>query len=151
MRKIILLLVGILLVIELSLRLLGNIYWLAYTAKPNRNDKDKVRILCIGESTTFGVGGGISDDYPSQLGQILDAKYPNKFSVYNRGVPGITSSLILLNLKRFLAETNPNLVILLCASNDSSYRLNVTNSLLILKDKNNFISTVFFKLCLEQS
>lgn len=134
MRKIGLLVLWIFLIlmsIEISLRLFGGIYYAIRARTFIKKDSHKFRILCLGESTTFGTGALPGEDFPAQLNKLLEAKYANQYIVYNRGVPGISSSQILFNLRRFISETDPHLVILTCASNDQCYRLNTANTLLI--------------------
>jgi lysophospholipase L1-like esterase len=126
-QKILLVLVGLvitLLLIESALRLAGSIYT-AFRTK-NRQaiapvGKQDIRILCLGDSFTFGLGGGYGDDYPSQLGQLLNENtQKNKFIVYNRGIPGNNSSMVLRNLVANINTYKPTVLFLLIGSNDST-------------------------------
>jgi len=118
---------------------------------PFKNDNDKIRILCLGDSVTFGLGAKKGEDYPTQLYNLLEYKYPGKFLVYNRGVPGMTSSQLLLNLKRFIKETKPSLVILLSGVNEYCPRVNTLNTFIILESRlplfNNLVFNLSYLLC----
>jgi len=47
-----------------------------------------VRVLCLGDSFTFGVGVNDNETYPAQLEAILKAKYPGRsIEVLNAGMP----------------------------------------------------------------
>lgn len=57
---------------------------------PNR---DTMRIICLGDSSTFGFGVNVDDSYPKKLEAILN-KYPiykKHFEVINAGIPGYSS------------------------------------------------------------
>jgi lysophospholipase L1-like esterase len=104
--------------LELSLRAFGAVYGvaqieLARRAIPVR--EDAVRILCIGESTTFGAGADDyqTDGYPAQLEVLLSERYPGvAFQVFNRGVPAVTSLELARHVRSNLAVTRPHVVIL---------------------------------------
>jgi len=134
----------IIITVEIILRVTGFLYYKLWIYRPGKYSENKIHILCLGESTTFGVGALKGEDYPTQLNLLLDQKYPGKFIVYNRGVPDISSSLMLLNLRKFLNETNPNFVVLLCGVNGFNRRLTADNSLLVLKDANYEIANFSF-------
>jgi tetratricopeptide (TPR) repeat protein len=118
--KIILIIFGIVLflvLIEISLRLAGFIH-LSIQGYRNRlalKEKDTYRILCLGESTTFGY----EDSYPSQLEKILNQESPNiKFKVINKGIPGATSETIVLQLPDNLDKYKPHIVLVMMGIND---------------------------------
>ncbi len=72
-----------------------------------------LRILCIGDSVTFG-GGCISDNetYPYYLQCRLNEGYPHrKIQVINAGCPGYTSVQGLELLKRKGLSYNPDIII----------------------------------------
>ena len=74
------------------------------------------RILCIGESTTFGGEGS----YPSQLEEILNAASENKknFKVINKGIPGVGSEHIINEVPKWLNEYQPQVVVAMIGIND---------------------------------
>ncbi len=78
------------------------------------------RILCVGDSRTFGVGVGDSDTWPAQLQQALDARRPGRFEVINAGVTGYTSRQGLRYLELHAAALQPDLVIACFAFNEGA-------------------------------
>lgn len=144
MKKIIFTVFAIALSLEIALRLTGGIYYWVRTHRFYPDDNDKIEILCLGESTTFGLLVQKNEAYPAQLGELLEAKYPNKFVVYNRGVPGITSSLLLFNIRKFMDEIRPSVVIVSCGANEFNQRLVSTNTLLLNYNKNTRSSAILF-------
>ena len=68
------------------------------------NKDSEYTIMCLGESTTAGA-------YPVQLQQILDNKYPNKFSVIDCGNPGQLLAGISKSLDNNINKYKPNIVI----------------------------------------
>ncbi|MDD5021550.1 MAG: hypothetical protein PHR82_05350 [Endomicrobiaceae bacterium] len=69
-------------------------------------------IICIGESTTF-------EQYPRQLQEFLDKKYPNKFSVVDCGVPGISLEMISQNIDKNIDKYNPDIAICMMGINET--------------------------------
>lgn len=79
------------------------------------------RILCIGDSSTFGIGASDIDkfSYPSQLQKILNEKIPDKsFDVRNLGIPGVNSSQIVNRFNNFISTYTPDMVIVMVGIND---------------------------------
>lgn len=130
--------------LEIALRLAAGLYYFVHTKTSAQASAGKVTILCLGESTTFGLLVGFGEDYPSQLQELLEAKYPGRFRVVNKGVPGLTSSHLLLNVRRFIAETLPDLAIVLCGANEYNLRLMPMSSFLVLKNKNKRFQEFFY-------
>jgi lysophospholipase L1-like esterase len=77
------------------------------------------RILCIGDSCTFGSGAGDQKTWPAQLQSLLASRHPDRtIEVINAGVPGFTSYQ-----GRRLLETegwglDPDLVLFAAGYND---------------------------------
>jgi lysophospholipase L1-like esterase len=85
---------------------------------PVERRANHLRILCLGESTTFGTG--LDANYPSFLRAILERHargYP-AFEVINAGVPGWTSDQIALRVRNELARYRPDVTILYVGWND---------------------------------
>lgn len=115
------LLIGIIL-IECGLNVAGWIYE-AYRMKDElsyKKEKDTFRILCVGDSYTFGVGAPRDFSYPEQLENMLVKEFGNQIKVINEGKPGWNSSQILKKLPSQIKNYNPNMVILLIGMNDST-------------------------------
>ncbi len=77
-----------------------------------------LRIICLGESTTFG--GSVDNNYPSYLRHILETngRGYQGFEVINAGVPGWVSDQIALRAENELAAYKPDAVILYVGWND---------------------------------
>ena len=82
------------------------------------------RILCLGDSFTYGVGAPLGKDYPSQLERILNEKCDkNKFETINRGIPGGYPSLELPDIMgRYIKKYNPHIVILMLRFHEYQWR-----------------------------
>ncbi|MEO0480549.1 MAG: SGNH/GDSL hydrolase family protein [Planctomycetota bacterium] len=83
-------------------------------------DQDRHRVLCLGDSFTYGIGAEDekTGSYPAHLQQILEERAPGRYQVVNRGWPGLNSRKILRYLASDLDEVKPDTVVLLCGVND---------------------------------
>ncbi|MFA5087484.1 MAG: GDSL-type esterase/lipase family protein [Candidatus Omnitrophota bacterium] len=105
-------------IIEAALRIAG---FVQVSIQTHRNrltlsTRGSYRILCVGESTTF-LGG--ENSYPSQLERILNELRPDKkFSVINKGLPGIGSCHIIDHLDAWLTAYQPDMVVVMMGIND---------------------------------
>jgi lysophospholipase L1-like esterase len=72
------------------------------------------RVLCLGDSCTFGA----AHPYPEMLQQLLDQHAPGRFEVLNGGVIGYTSLHGLEWFERELSELRPDVVTLYFGWND---------------------------------
>ncbi|MBI5739592.1 MAG: hypothetical protein HZA16_02625 [Nitrospirae bacterium] len=82
---------------------------------------DKYRILCMGDSSTYGLGASDAGkfSYPAQLQTILDRNISSrKCEVLNLGVPGINSSQLLNRFRSNILKYKPDLVIVMVGIND---------------------------------
>ena len=83
-----------------------------------KNEKTS-RIICLGDSTTFGLGVSDKDTYPVKLEEILGAKTRNRrFEIINAGIPGHTSRDGLIFLEKSLLNYSPGLIIVSLGLND---------------------------------
>ncbi len=90
-------------------------YWRLAQKTKEQASNSKV-ILCIGDSTT---AVGLDGSYPYLLQQKLDQMYGKKtYKVVNAGVPGITTSGILVGLDEKIKVYRPDYVITLLGVND---------------------------------
>lgn len=78
------------------------------------------KVLCLGDSWTFGTGAAAGYEYPAQLQAILDRQAPGKYRVYNQGEPGFTSTKLLARLPGILDKYEPQIVVVLIGLNDMS-------------------------------
>ncbi len=79
----------------------------------------RFRIICLGDSVTFGWSVGDDETYPFQLEQSLRKKYPNcDIEVINLGITGYTSFQGKMLFKKFAKELKPDLVIFGFGPND---------------------------------
>jgi lysophospholipase L1-like esterase len=77
-----------------------------------------VRILCVGDSHTFGSGVADDESYPAQLQQRLDGVSPGRFAVINVGQPGMSAVQMRNRIAAHTARYAPDLVILWGGVND---------------------------------
>jgi lysophospholipase L1-like esterase len=83
--------------------------------------KRVARILCIGDSCTFGYAPDVTDaqTYPALLGQVLEADAPGGFEVINGGFPGFCSLDSLNFLQYKGVELRPDIVVVMVGWNDA--------------------------------
>lgn len=117
-----------LILLEISLRLAGFIYK-SYRTNERiiaKEDKNIIKILCLGDSITFGLGAERGYDYPAQLERILNGSHPQKnYIVYNQGCPGFNSSQVLRHLEDNIQKYKPGIITLLVGTNN---RFNLADS-----------------------
>lgn len=112
-----------LIVLELCLRMCGYLYIQRHNheahTKTTELSKDKLRILCLGDSFTFGVGSSPENNYPKQLERILQENISEKISVINGGRLANTSSLLLKNLQENINKYSPSIIVVMIGMNNS--------------------------------
>jgi lysophospholipase L1-like esterase len=77
------------------------------------------KVLCVGDSHTYGAGEPEQDSYPAQLQVFLDAQAPGRYSVLNLGVPGMNSAQVLTRLPVLVARFHPDMVVVWAGVNDA--------------------------------
>ena len=95
------------------------------------------RVLCVGDSFTFGVGLALEDTYPKQLERLLQREFADKrLEVVNCGVPSYNT----VREYEFIANEaliyKPDLIILSYVFNDSEYTVTYTSP------RNKFINSL---------
>jgi lysophospholipase L1-like esterase len=70
------------------------------------------KIVCFGDSLTYGTGASRGKDYPSQLSKMISRP------VINAGVPGDTTARALQRLERDVLSYSPDLVLITLGGND---------------------------------
>lgn len=107
-------------------------------AKP----EDVFRILCMGGSTTYGVGADKTNSYPSQLEGLLRRVYGGcgrRFEVLNLGVMGYHSWHTRIRFEAELAALRPDLVLIMDAVNDLVASTVVDDSLAFDQEKDRLL------------
>ncbi len=85
-----------------------------------RENKKAFRILCLGDSFTYGIGADARFSYPAQMQEILNKReQDNKVEVFNLGVPGYNSAQVLKKLKEESPNLKPDAVVIMCGANDT--------------------------------
>jgi lysophospholipase L1-like esterase len=79
---------------------------------------DTIRVVCFGDSSTFGIGTRMEDTWPALLEVYLNESSEQKFQVINAGVPGYTSHQGLQHMRQELDRLNPDVVFASYANND---------------------------------
>jgi lysophospholipase L1-like esterase len=78
-----------------------------------------VRVLCLGDSNTFGLHLEREQAYPPRLQELWNASSaPPELDVVNFGYPGTSSSRLLSNLDSILETFVPSVVVLMVGVND---------------------------------
>ncbi|MFH1093327.1 MAG: tetratricopeptide repeat protein [Candidatus Omnitrophota bacterium] len=111
----------VLILLELSLQITSGIYAKKFKVDNYaRLSDDSCRVLCLGDSFTYGLGADFSKSYPVQLEKILNenSKAKGEFKVFNHGVCSYNSSEILLKLKESINAVNPRIAIVMAGKND---------------------------------
>ena len=83
--------------------------------------KTKTRVLCLGDSATFGYAPDVTDDstYPAWLARDLDRDAPGKFEVLNGGRPSFSSVDCLAFFSYRASEFRPDVVVIMVGWNDT--------------------------------
>jgi lysophospholipase L1-like esterase len=80
---------------------------------------DRLRVLCLGDSNTYGILELREDAYPAVLERLWNAATPAQpVEVLNMGFPGLNSSKIRKNFRGLMTALRPDLVLILVGSND---------------------------------
>ncbi len=86
---------------------------------PYEKAANEIRIATVGGSTTASIGLSFEENWPGQLGSLLQQAFPNKkITVINAGVPGFDTAQSIGNLALRVMPFDPDLVIIYHAHND---------------------------------
>ena len=80
--------------------------------------KQRQRVLCFGDSSTFAFGVDFADAWPNQLQGMLDEEHSGAFEVLNAGIPGQTTYQGRQRLQRELVKWQPQLAVITFGNND---------------------------------
>ena len=72
------------------------------------------RVLCVGDSYTYGIGAPQGESYPDHLRRLLG----DGWAVVNEGWPGANSSMMAERLPAWLSEARPDVVIVMAGMNN---------------------------------
>ena len=87
------------LLVEIGLRAEGFLLSLQRQSRSHHvNVGNRIRILCIGDSFTWGFGSSSDESYPSRLEALINTSGRRKCEVINAGIPGMNSALIVEEL-----------------------------------------------------
>jgi len=89
------------------------------------------RIVCLGDSSTFGMNVEAKDAYPQILHRLLNEFHPGRFEVLNLGSPGFSSRQGLELIRREVLSLQPDLVIFAYGTNDRFWKRRTTDDDLI--------------------
>jgi lysophospholipase L1-like esterase len=91
-------------------------------------DENTFRILCVGDSITFGFSVDQALTYPQQLERLLRKRHPNRhFEVINAGVPGWSYLQGLRFLEVQGMALDPDLIVIGHGTNDQLYPAMITD------------------------
>jgi lysophospholipase L1-like esterase len=86
------------------------------------------RILCVGDSHTYGALVPVEASYPGHLQRFLDEREPGAYSVMNLGIPGMSTSQVRAELPGWLQQYRPELLIVWCGVNNAWNRTQATRT-----------------------
>jgi lysophospholipase L1-like esterase len=87
---------------------------------PREKHAGVLRVVCIGDSWTFGTNVGGEETYPRRLEALLRREFPHReIEVFNLGMIGYSSFQGLELLKRRALDLQPDVVLIGFAMNDS--------------------------------
>jgi lysophospholipase L1-like esterase len=102
-----------------SFPVITNSYGLRDREFPERANPNTIRILCLGDSLTFGNGVKAEDTYPKQLEYILNIEgQRQRFEVINAGVPAYDTWQEIAYFKEYGWKFKPDLIIIGMYAND---------------------------------
>ena len=81
-------------------------------------NRDKFRIVCLGDSFTYGLGAPRTKSYPDFLAKYLRKK-TDSFEVINCGHPGLNTAMLSLRLEDIIKAYRPDMLIIMTGANDS--------------------------------
>lgn len=89
------------------------------------------RVVCLGDSSTFGMNVNDADAYPQVLARLLEERAPGRFEVLNMGVPGYSSRQGLELLRQSVLRYQPDLVTFAFGTNDRFWRRTISDDQVI--------------------
>jgi len=138
-RRFVLVLIGLVVIIEISLRLVGFWYLANFYRELGAASRiqGSINIVCLGESTTAGLWVKFEDSYPKQLERVLREFY--RTNAINVIVPphiGQNTSQMANRIHHYLERFRPRLLIVMAGANNE-WSLAESNIMMFL-DKHTF-------------
>jgi len=120
-RRFLLALIGVVVIIEIGLRLVGSWYLANFYRELGVASRlqDSINIVCLGESTTAGLWVKFEDSYPKQLEKALREFY--RTNAINVIVPphiGHNTSQMANRIHHYLERFRPQLLIVMAGANN---------------------------------
>ena len=120
-RRFLLALIGVVVIIEIGLRLVGSWYLARFYRELGAASRlqDSINIVCLGESTTAGLWVKFEDSYPKQLEKVLREFY--RTNAINVIVPphiGHNTSQMANRIHHYLERFHPRLLIVMAGANN---------------------------------
>jgi len=84
------------------------------SAESVAKDGDQINVICLGGSTTFGVGVDDEDSWP----YILQEQLGDQYRVTNLGIPGYSTMEAMIQLTSTVSELDPDVVVVYQGWND---------------------------------
>lgn len=103
--------------LELAMQVVAYLAWRQGDGFRVRAVDSRTRVLCVGDSFTFGLGAGPERGYPQQLEALLRGE-GRELAVVNAGKPGQDSAAVLRRLPRQLEIVQPTELLVLVGYND---------------------------------
>lgn len=104
--------------VEGALRIASGVYAEGLRSSRRQSiDAGRIRLLCVGDSNTFGVRVAAADSYPGQLERLMNQAGP-RYQLVNRGIPGQNTAQILANLDDELLAAQPAFLLVLAGVNN---------------------------------
>lgn len=106
--------------VEAGLRLSGLILlWRRHDLPSSSPHPGELRILCAGDSYTYGVGAPPESSYPAQLERALDLLLPDQdHRCVNAGIPDTNFEEALAQIDQLVPTVRPKVVLLLTGANE---------------------------------
>lgn len=125
-------LILILVLFEFLLRLFGLFFSDENIVFYQNEKEDKLTILCIGDSFTYGIGATSDKSYPKQLKSIIEKNDGIDANVINAGVCAGNTTQMLENVQNLLLKHHPDVVVMLfgMANSWNYYGYSVNDSFL---------------------
>lgn len=79
----------------------------------------KTRVLCVGDSHTWGGGVEREEAYPARLQEYLDQKEQGAYSVINLGLPGLSTIQLKRRVPDWLSRYQPDVMIIWAGVNNA--------------------------------